>query len=84
MKEKEVFMFQITPRLNFMKLFYSNRPRAYAQIEGGSSYPGISGVVNFYSVPGGGVLIEAEVFGLPDIDRQGIPAFYAFHIHENI
>ena len=76
-------MFQITPRLNFMKLFYNNRPRAYAQIEGGGSYPQISGAVNFYSVPGGGVLIEAEIFGLPDSGRPGIPAFYAFHIHEN-
>ncbi len=76
-------MFQITPRLGFMKLFYDNRPRAYAQIQGGSGESQIQGVVYIYSVPTGGVLIEAEIFGLPNADRSGVPAFYAFHIHEN-
>ena len=75
-------MFQITPRLNFMKLFYDNRPRAYASIQGSSAYEQIQGAVYFYNVPGGGVLIEAEIFGLPDTNRPDVPAFYAFHIHE--
>lgn len=76
-------MFQITPRLNFMRLFYDNRPRAFARIQGGSDYAQIQGIVYIYSVPAGGVLIEAEIFGLPETDRSDVPAFYAFHIHEN-
>ncbi|MCI8635949.1 MAG: superoxide dismutase family protein [Eubacterium sp.] len=76
-------MFQITPRLNFMKLFYDNRPRAYARIQGGGEYSQIQGSVYFYNVPGGGLLIEAEIFGLPETDRSSVPAFFAFHIHEN-
>ena len=29
-------------------------------------YPSLRGMVYFYQVPSGGLLIEAEVFGLPD------------------
>lgn len=75
-------MFQITPRFQFMKLFTDNRPRAYARIHGDADYPDLQGMVYFYDTPGGGVLVEAEIFGLPDFSRRGIPAFYGFHIHE--
>ena len=46
-------------------------------------YPSLRGMVYFYQVPSGGLLIEAEVFGLPDRGSLDAPAFYAFHIHEN-
>lgn len=75
-------MFQVTPRLTFMKLFEGNRPRAEAEISGSSKYPQLRGFVRFYEAPYGGVLIEAEVFGLPDMGRPDTSAFYAFHIHE--
>lgn len=75
-------MFQVTPRFNFMKLFIDNRPRAYAQIHGNADYPDIQGVVYFYEVPNGGVLVEAEIFGLPGSGNLDIPAFYGFHIHQ--
>ena len=80
--KKEVFMLKITPRLNFMRLFYDNRPQACSELKGSSDYPDISGFVNFFVVPVGGVLLEAEVFGLPDSGGLDAPAFYAFHMHE--
>ena len=46
-------------------------------------YPSLRGMDYFYQVPSGGLLIEAEVFGLPDRGSLDAPAFYAFHIHEN-
>lgn len=76
-------MYQVTPRFNFMKLLADNRPRAAAFLKGDAANDGLSGTVYFYEVPFGGVLIEAEVFGLPDEGRLAPPVFYAFHMHEN-
>ncbi len=76
-------MFQVTPRLKLMRLFFDNRPRAFANIQGNADYPDVSGFAFFYEAPGGGMLIEAEVFGLPDLGRMDTPVFYAFHLHEN-
>lgn len=75
-------MEQITPRFHFMRLFSENRPRAIAEIKGSEKYPGISGYVYFYEVSWGGMLVEAEVFGLPNGASMNMPFFYAFHIHE--
>lgn len=72
-----------TPRLAFVQLLKDNRPQATAWVRGGSAYPQISGLVKFYDTPYGGVLVEAEVFGLPDISVQGSSDFYAMHIHQN-
>lgn len=72
-----------TPRLAFVQLLKDNRPQATAWVRGGSAYPQISGLVKFYDTPYGGTLVEAEVFGLPDISVQGSTDFYAMHIHQN-
>lgn len=72
-----------TPRLAFVQLLKDNRPQATAWVRGGSAYPQISGLVKFYDTPYGGILVEAEVFGLPDISVQGSSDFYAMHIHQN-
>ena len=50
-------------------------PGAVACVSGGRAYPGLMGTVRF-SQNCGGVLVTAEVQGLP---RDG---FFAFHIHE--
>ena len=42
----------------------------------------ISGLVKFYDTNYGGVLIEAEIFGLPNVSVPFSSNFYAFHIHE--
>lgn len=73
---------QITPRINFINLLAYERPQAVAWVSGGSLYPKISGLVKFYQTSYGGILAEAEVFGLPDADVQGSSDFYAMHIHE--
>lgn len=54
----------------------SRRPIALARIKGSMQVPMLRGVVRFYQLPAG-VLVEAEVSGLPD-NGSG---FYGFHIH---
>lgn len=75
--------YQPTPRLAFIHLLEENRPQATAWLRGGTEFPNISGLVKFYETPYGGVLIEAELFNLPNISSQGSSDFYGFHIHEN-
>lgn len=76
-------MYPITPRFRFLRLFADNRPRAYAKISGKESSPDLQGFVFFYDVPNGGVLAEAEVFGLSGRAVPDAPVFYGFHVHEN-
>lgn len=52
-------------------------PKAIARICGGRDYPTIRGTVQFFQ-RGDGVLVEAEVWGLPRTQT----GFFAFHIHE--
>lgn len=59
-----------------MKLF------AFAKIIGNRSCPNLSGNVRFYNVGKQGVLMEAEVNGLPDMNSTIGSHFYGFHIHE--
>ena len=42
----------------------------------------LSGLVKFFSTPYGGVLIEAEIFGLPNAETPNSSDFYAMHIHQ--
>ena len=73
---------QITPRMAFTNLLAENRPQAMAWVTGNSKAPQLSGLVKFYHTPYGGVLVEAEFFGLPNVDREGSADFYAMHIHQ--
>ena len=75
-------MMQITPRSSFIHLLEKDRPQAMAWVQGNESNPQLSGLVKFYATPYGGVLIEAEIFGLPNIDKQFSSDFYGFRIHE--
>lgn len=54
---------------------YSEKPAAMARIRGDRAYPCLRGLVKFYQRRGG-VLIVAEVSGLPG------NGFHGFHIHE--
>lgn len=81
---KKVFiMVQFTPRLTFVKILEKNRPRAVAWVTGNDMNPQLSGLVKFYDTPYGGVLAEAEIFGLPNAAEQYATDFYAMHIHES-
>lgn len=73
---------QMTPRINFTQLLAYERPEAAAWVTGNADHPRLSGLVKFYQTTYGGILIEAEIFGLPNIDIQGSSNFYGFHIHE--
>ena len=72
----------ITPRLTFLELLRKNQPQAAAWVTGSPDAPQLSGLVKFYDTPYDGVLIEAELFGLPNIRSSGSSDFYGMHIHE--
>lgn len=73
----------VTPRLTFSELLRRNQPQAAAWVTGSPDAPQLSGLVKFYDTPYGGVFIEAEIFGLPNIRSAGSSDFYAMHIHEH-
>lgn len=73
---------QITPRMTFSNLINHNMPQAMAWVTGNSMAPQLSGLVKFFNTPYSGVLVEAEVFGLPNVDQPGSSDFYAMHIHQ--
>lgn len=70
-----------TPGTVFSEILRVGRPKAVAWINGNRNYPQLSGVVKFYTTPYEGILIEAEVFGLPNKQELGSTDFYAMHIH---
>ena len=74
--------YEITPRISFVSELAYNRPDAMAWVTGNAANPQISGLVKFYQTSTGGVLIEAEVFGLPNVQTPDSSDFYALHIHE--
>lgn len=53
---------------------------ATARIKGSGAFPEINGMVTFRQMPGG-VLVSAEVFGLPCARNDG-NCVYGFHIHD--
>ena len=73
---------QITPRSLFIHLLEKDKPQAMAWIQGNKEHSKLSGLAKFYATKYAGVLVEAEIFGLPDEDKPLSTNFYAFHIHE--
>lgn len=57
------------------------RPQAAARISGSESYPDISGTVQFYQT-GRGVLVRADISGLPHSDIPCGGRIFGFHIHK--
>lgn len=57
------------------------RPQAEASIAGSSSFPGISGWVRFYQT-NGGVVVCAEIQGLPQGGQPCHERVFGFHIHQ--
>jgi len=56
------------------------RPQAAASITGSEDYPGISGTVRFYQTREG-VIVLAEISGLPHSDLACHDRVFGFHIH---
>lgn len=75
-------MNELTPFSTFSSILAENEPQAAAWIQGKEVYKTISGIARFYSTPYGGVLIDVEVFGLPDDSTKDDSAFYGMHVHE--
>lgn len=74
--------YQPTPRTAFTDLLLRDQPDAAAWIRGNTETSTLSGMVKFYHTIYGGVLVEAQIFGLPNVDIPGSSNFYAMHIHE--
>ena len=75
-------MADLTPGMIFTDILRNKKPEAVAWVGGNTQNPQLSGVVQFFETPYQGVLIEAEIFGLPNIREKGSSDFYAMHIHE--
>lgn len=58
----------------------NSTPTAFALVSGSASYPAIAGRVNFFQMSDG-VLVTAEVSGLPIKAPSCDPSFFGFHIH---
>lgn len=56
-------------------------PTAVALMKGSDAYPDIRGTVRFYQIRQG-VLVAAEVSGLPETKEKCKSPIFAFHIHE--
>lgn len=66
-----------------VRILRRNMPDAVAVIKGDESYKDLKGKVSFYRTPYEGVLVSAEVSGLPDRRNGMRSGFFAMHIHEN-
>lgn len=67
----------------FLNLLTTACPSAYAVLKGDTKAPKLNGMIYFYPVSQGGVLIEAEVSGLPQQKPNETSGFFGMHIHEN-
>lgn len=66
----------------FLPMTLQSLPAATAKIYGGQDFPDINGTVRFYNTLFDGIIIEAEIAGLPAADGNA-HRFLGFHIHEN-
>lgn len=67
-------------RIHLLSVLHG-RPQAAARITGGESRPDISGTVRFYQT-NEGVVVWAEISGLPLSERPCQERFFGFHIHK--
>ena len=65
---------------NRLLLALRGRAQAEAIIAGGESYPDLSGTVRFYQT-NDGVIVCAEISGLPHADAPCQGRIFGFHIH---
>ena len=64
----------------FLTVLKDRYPSASASVIGSTEYPDINGNVYFYATPLG-VIVSAEIFGLPD-GCEGGSCVFGFHIHD--
>jgi Cu-Zn family superoxide dismutase len=73
-------MYRNTSSINIATIL-RKLPSAFANIRGNDAYPQIIGTVKFYQLPNG-VLVAAEVDGLPTSTGYCQMPIFAIHIHE--
>lgn len=66
-----------------LRMIFHRRADAVAFLCGSEKYPEIEGRVFFYTIPDG-VLVRAEIAGLPTANEACDSPIFAFHIHEGI
>ncbi len=66
--------------INNSILNINKRPYAFAKIKGNSNYPNLAGIVYFYELRAG-VLVLIQVNGLPSQNNICKRAIFAVHIH---
>ena len=69
------------PGLAFLETALYHMPAAYAEITGNPGNGEIAGMVRFYSAEDG-VLVNADLYGLPTSDDECADNIFGFHIHE--
>lgn len=70
----------IIPQTNL--LTYA-KPSAIAEITGNNNNPRLHGTALFYRAAMGGILVQVEIFHLPDTNLPDSSGFFGMHIHEN-
>lgn len=66
-------------KINFLSVT-RRKPQAIAIIKGSDKYPSLSGFVRFYQT-NYGVIVLAEISGLPKPEKDCKQPIFAFHIH---
>ncbi len=61
--------------------FLANQPKAFAHVKGSEHYPDVQGLVTFYDLMDG-TIVMVDISGLPDTGEPCGGKFYGFHIHE--
>ncbi|EOS26129.1 hypothetical protein C806_01345 [Lachnospiraceae bacterium 3-1] len=65
----------------FMEIALTQMPAAYAELMGNPGTGEINGIVRFFPI-GAGILVNAEVYGLPTGIDPCSSDIFGFHIHE--
>lgn len=71
---------QFFSRVPYFTRILQQSPAAGAEISGSAEYPDINGRIDFYQTTSG-VLVAAQVFGLPVSESSCDERIFAFHIH---
>ena len=72
-----------SPENSLLYVLTHSSPEAVAVIHGNAQHPNLVGLVSFYHTPYTGVMVTAEITGLPTKSTKNPTNFYAMHIHEN-
>ncbi|WP_444644758.1 superoxide dismutase family protein [Caproiciproducens sp. R1] len=71
----------LEPQFDQMQNILKSVPSAYAMVKGGPGFPNINGMVCFYQLADG-VLVLTQINGLPHSTGSCPADIFGFHIHE--